>query len=110
MPAITIVIPRSELKPGDKILLTDIYTATAAVSRQVPGCDFIVGYSSGEGQEIRCGDRSRFTVERSDKDESYGPPAESCEAHLGFFIFPLMDGDNTIHAVVTPRWNEKGEG
>lgn len=54
-----------------------------------------------------CYKRSAFIVERSDEDPSFGElggGAEACEEHVWETIFSMMDGDDTIRAVVTPRW------
>jgi hypothetical protein len=70
-------------------------------------CDWEVEAVDGEFDQ--CGEVSRFRVERSDHDPSYRvtsdrAPTEACEAHLPDVVFGLMDGDDKIHAVVTPHW------
>src|SRR3954454_2986563 len=55
---------------------------------------------------------SRYIVERSDFDASFGElggGAESCEEHLQETVDTMVDGSsdkNEIRAVVTIRWNE----
>lgn len=85
--------------------------STDAVTTTVLGllraCEW---YVEADGESEPCARRSRFTVERSDHDPSYRPASdraatEACEAHLADTVMALMDGDDTIHAVVAPRWD-----
>lgn len=71
-------------------------------------CDWEEACNCGEGT-AQCFNSSRFRVERSDHDPSYHvssgrAPAEACEAHIADTIFALMDGNDKITAIVTPRW------
>jgi hypothetical protein len=51
-----------------------------------------------------CGAVSRFVVDRSDGDESFGW-GESCEEHLAEVVSSMIDGDPAITAIVTVRWD-----
>lgn len=71
-------------------------------------CDWEEACNCGEG-EAQCRNSSRFAVERSDHDPSYNvssdrAPTEACETHVADTIFDLMDGNDKITAIVTPRW------
>lgn len=70
----------------------------------------IEGGDAGEAEE--CGAPSRFVVECSDGDKSYGSGGgteESCEAHLAETVAGMVAGDVNVHAIVTIRW-EPPEG
>lgn len=59
-----------------------------------------------------CGKPSHYLVERSDGDESWGAlggAEEACGEHVGETIHGMMGGDDTLHAIVTPRWDCGGE-
>lgn len=67
--------------------------------------------SEEDGLWDQCTKPSRFVVERSDGDKSYGTcdgTEESCEEHLADAVSGMVDGDEGVRAVVTIRWN-KGE-
>jgi hypothetical protein len=51
-----------------------------------------------------CMELSRFHVVRSDGDESFGP-GESCEAHLAAVVAGMINGENSVDAVVCIRWD-----
>jgi hypothetical protein len=58
-----------------------------------------------------CGRTSRFVVERSDGDESFGSGGgteESCGKHLPATVLAMVSGDTGVRAVVTIRWDEPG--
>lgn len=62
-----------------------------------------------EDDAYPCGAPSRYLVERSDGDKSYGEhggSAEACEQHLAETVDGMADGDETVQAVVTIRWDE----
>jgi hypothetical protein len=70
-------------------------------------CSAIVDHG-GEDGIGPCGKPSRFVVERSDQDESYGVNGgseESCEEHLAEAVTGMINGDAEITAIVTPRWD-----
>lgn len=55
-----------------------------------------------------CGKPSRFVVERSDGDESFGllgGGEESCEEHLAETVAGMIGGDE-VRAVVSIRWDK----
>lgn len=53
-----------------------------------------------------CPVMSRYVVERSDGDQSFGWDGrhESCEAHLAEVVSRMVNGDD-VRAVVTIRWD-----
>ncbi len=56
-----------------------------------------------------CGKPSRFVVARSDGDSSFGANGgseEACEEHLADAVLGMVDGDETVSAVITIRWGE----
>lgn len=56
-----------------------------------------------------CGKPSRFVVARSDGDSSFGGNGgseEACEEHLADAVLGMVDGDETVSAVITVRWGE----
>lgn len=64
-----------------------------------------------DGRE--CGRTSRFVVERSDGDESFGSGGgteESCGKHLRDTVLAMVSGDEGVRAVVTIRWDEAVTG
>jgi hypothetical protein len=61
-----------------------------------------------DGEEEPCGNPSRFQVARSDGDETYGINGgsdECCADHLAETVAGMIDGDTTVTAVVTVRWD-----
>ena len=73
------------------------------MSASRPRCDWEDLCSCREGM-VHCTDRSWFTVRRSDGDPTYPAEAEACARHLGDEILGMLDGDDTIRAVVDVRW------
>lgn len=66
----------------------------------------------GEPAYEPCGKTSCYLVERSDGDESFGALGgadEACTEHVGETIHGMMGGDESLRAIVTPRW-WNGEG
>jgi len=64
--------------------------------------------SDSEEGDHECSEPSRFVVERSDGDKSYGSGGgteEACEAHLADVVSGMVDGDTHIQAVVSIRWD-----
>jgi hypothetical protein len=56
-----------------------------------------------------CPKPSRFVVARSDGDSSFGVNGgseEACEEHLADAVLGMVDGDETVSAVITIRWGE----
>ena len=53
-----------------------------------------------------CRSLSRFAVERSDRDPSFGVQ-EACEAHLADAVTGMADGNEDVHAIVRIRWDSK---
>ena len=56
-----------------------------------------------------CGKPSLFIVSRSDGDENFGGGGgteEACEEHLADAVIGMVDGDESIRAVVTIRWDK----
>lgn len=54
-----------------------------------------------------CPKPSRFVVARSDGDSSFGVNGgseEACEDHLADAVLGMVDGDETVNAVITIRW------
>ena len=73
-----------------------------------PRCDWDV--MSDDADLEQCPELARFAVKRSDDDPAYHPapdraPTDTCEAHLAEVIMALMDGNDKIHAAVTPYWD-----
>lgn len=84
--------------PGFKSLVPD----PLAVSRDA-ACTAVKDEDEGE-----CGRPSRFVVERSDGDESFGSglgTEESCGEHLPDTVLAMVNGDESVQAVVTIRWS-----
>lgn len=55
-----------------------------------------------------CANHSRFLVERSDGDKSFGEnggSTEACAGHLADAVTGMIDGDENIRAIVSIRWN-----
>lgn len=67
------------------------------------------GTTEDEGGETDlCGKPSRFVVERSDGDTSFGAGGgteEACETHLADAVLGMADGDASVTAIVTIRWD-----
>jgi hypothetical protein len=57
-----------------------------------------------------CTAMSRYVVERSDGDRSFGHDGkhESCEAHLAGVVTDMVAGFADVRAVVTIRWDADG--
>lgn len=65
--------------------------------------------SEEDGLWDKCARPSRYVVERSDGDRSFGSrdgTEESCEEHLVETVAGMVDGDEHVRAVVSIRWNE----
>jgi hypothetical protein len=65
--------------------------------------------SEEDGLWDKCVRPSRYVVERSDGDTSFGTNGgteESCEQHLVEAVAGMVDGDEHVRAVVTIRWDE----
>jgi hypothetical protein len=80
------------------------------------GCSLCV--SPGGTSVLICSERcggcpcsavSRFAVGRSDGDTSFGWDGrhESCEEHLAQVVASMINGDETVHAIVTIRWDTR---
>lgn len=57
---------------------------------------------------VRCDSPSRFIVERSDGDKSYGingGSEEACDKHLAEAVIAMLDGNESLKAIVTVRWD-----
>lgn len=112
-----------ELKSAAEELLREFASSVGAVfpepvtplTRDGTGCDEPVLRCEdalpgcGECWEP-CGEPSRFTVIRSDRDPSYDAAgdraaAEACEAHLAGTVAGLMDGDERMTVIVQARWD-----
>jgi hypothetical protein len=70
------------------------------------------GITEDEGGETDlCGKPSRFVVERSDGDTSYGGGGgteEACETHLLDAVTGMIAGDVNVQAIVMIRWDSAG--
>lgn len=77
-------------------------------------CTTDVGDENDAEDWVRpCGKPSRFVVARSDGDSSFGANGgseEACEEHLTDAVLGMVDGDETVSAVITIRWGEAGDG
>jgi hypothetical protein len=65
-----------------------------------------------EDDAYPCGAPSRYLVERSDGDTSYGEnggSAEACDEHLAETVDGMVHGDDTVRAIVTIRWDKPDE-
>lgn len=85
-------------RPGDAASLT----ASDSVK-----CTEIVGDEEDEDGLHECGKMSRYVVERSDGDTSFGSGGgteEACEEHLSDVVVGMVNGDDRIRAVVSIRW------
>ncbi len=84
-----------------------MYAETLAADPAIT-CGAYVPIEGGDlGEATECGALSRFVVERSDGDKTYGSGGgteESCEAHLGVTDAGMVDGDVKVTAIVTIRW------
>jgi hypothetical protein len=71
-------------------------------------CQWDVKPADPEDAYEVCGKTSRFVVERSDGDRSFGWDGkhESCEGHLAEVVAGMVDGNDQIRAIVTIRWDE----
>lgn len=60
-----------------------------------------------DGEFDPCPAMSRYVVERSDGDQSFGWDGkhESCAAHLAEVVSGMVAGDDKVRAVVTIRWD-----
>jgi len=78
------------------------------------GCDLCVPEEEGSAR-LLCSERcdggpceatSRFVVERSDGDQSFGWDGkhEACEGHLAEVVDGMIGGYSQVQAVVTIRW------
>jgi hypothetical protein len=71
-------------------------------------CDTEYGLCTERCTDHPCEAISRFAVERSDGDQSFGWDGrhESCETHLAEVVSGMVDGDETVRAVVAIRWDQ----
>ena len=81
------------------------------MTETVTVCDFEDNCPCTCGEcTVRCDRPSWFTVARSDGDESYheepGRWPVACQEHLALTVVALMDGDDSITATVTVRWDQ----
>lgn len=63
-----------------------------------------------EGATDFCGQPSRFAVERSDGDTSFGAGGgteEVCESHLADAVLGMIGGNANVTAIVTIRWDNE---
>jgi hypothetical protein len=87
--------------PEFKSLAADGLTFSDAIT-----CDAFAR-SEEDGLWDKCVRPSRYVVERSDGDRSFGAGGgteESCEEHLVETVAGMVDGDEQVRAVVTIRW------
>ncbi len=71
-------------------------------------CTEVVGDDEDEDGPHECGKLSRFVVERSDGDKTYGSGGgteEACPQHLADVVSGMVDGDTGVRAVVSIRWD-----
>lgn len=71
-------------------------------------CDTEFGLCTERCTPHPCTATSRYVVERSDGDQSFGWDGkhESCEAHLADVVSGMVNGDD-VGAVVTIRWDRE---
>jgi hypothetical protein len=85
-----------------------------ADQRPVCTADVEGDVEDGDGRRYAepCGAPSRFIVERSDLDPSWGAEAgaeEACAGHLAGMVLGMISGDTNVSAIVTVRWDGPGE-
>lgn len=89
-------------------LLDDVEAAAPLTVDPGATCqEDIADPDDGETLIGSCSEPSRFVVERSDRDQSFGWDGkhESCEAHLADVVLGMVGGDDQVRAVVTIRWD-----
>lgn|SRR5487761_935269 len=96
-----------EQSPGIPLPQYRTPLGTSEAAPAYVACSAIAGHGDDEAEP--CGKPSRFLVERSDGDRSYGINGgsdESCEEHLTETVAGMIDGDENVRAVVTIRWDK----